>query len=183
MRRLFLPKMAIGLVAVLVLGALVAGCGGGGGSSSDQASTTDLTDITAQPPPKPPSQPLTRAEFREKAKALCNASREKYVGEAFLVLRRLERESSKSRKKLEAEIIPTLFAVRMEERLDDVRALGIPTGDEAQVEQILAAVEEVVQEAKENPTRYLSRQWQYKHPYHHANELAKKYGISACAVA
>ena len=57
----------------------------------------------------------------------------------------------------------------------------MPTEGRGQVEATLAAVEKVLDEAEENPVRYLTRLANYKHPFHEAHQLAKAYGIPACA--
>jgi hypothetical protein len=143
-------------VSALVLTAAFAGCGG-----SD-------------------AQPLTKAEFHAKAKALCKERSKQYFEEALAASRELEK-GGHSRSAIEVRVLEQTVIPGMERKMGAVRALEPPPADAAQVDRILTAIEEVVELAKANPQRFIYLQWNFKRPFHESNELAKEYGLSACA--
>jgi hypothetical protein len=185
------------VVSALAAAAFAAGCGGGGddgtssssgvvgkteGESAQRSESTPTDSSTGSAARQPKNHaPLTKAEFQKKAKALCIARSKKYVKEVFVTLVLAEQKSDKPKAQVEREVSSSLYVPYMEEKLDEVRELGIPKGDEAQVNRILAAIEGVVRKARKNFAKFQSEQATFKHPFHHANELAKGYGLSACA--
>jgi hypothetical protein len=146
-------------IAIVLLGA-VAGCGGSSGSAP---------------------QPLTKAQFEKRAKALCKARSDRYYHEGLAVMHRLEKEGEKASPELELKIFVETVLPGMERRMEAVRALQPPLADAAQVDRILSAIEDVVDQAKADPKGFVYRQVHFKRPFHDANELAKHYGLSACA--
>jgi hypothetical protein len=61
-----------------------------------------------------------------------------------------------------------------EGELRDLKALNIPPGDGRDVSAIYAAIEEMIDEVRANPTA------QGFYPYTKAEKLAAKYGLTAC---
>jgi hypothetical protein len=66
----------------------------------------------------------------------------------------------------------------LEKEVQKLKALGAPSGDEAKVEAILAALGEAVEAGKENPQSLLVAE---QTPFNRANALAKAYGLRICA--
>lgn len=126
---------------------------------------------------------MTRAEFRKKAKTICKKAQNAYIATAPVIAAKISRTTGKSPRQVELQIISTYMVGYMHSKLNAVRRLPEPKGDEKQIEEILDAVEEVVEIAEKNPVKYRALQATFKHPYHAANELAKAYGISWCARA
>jgi hypothetical protein len=156
-------RVCILLIGVLSV-AVAAGCGG--------ESTEGKSPST-----------LSRAQFRKQAKALCDARRQKSLTEAFAARAKAEQAGDRPPQQIELEIMSRIVLPSVRKKLAEVRALGVPKGDRAEVDAILNATEKVISEAEAEPKRFLYEQVHFKHPFHHANELAKKYGISACAKA
>jgi hypothetical protein len=157
-------RRVTGCVALVAIVAIVAtGCGAASGSDSGSAA-------------------LSKAEFQKKAKSLCKASEARYLADAEVLLLKAKKAGGPP-PDFETKLIASRLVPSMEKRTRELRALVPPKADEAQVDRILAAIERVIQEAREDPARFLYRQTNFKHPFHEANELAKKYGLSACARA
>jgi hypothetical protein len=154
MTRIHLTAIAIALLSI------VAGCGNSGGSAP---------------------QPLTKAQFEKRAKALCEKRSNQYYHEGLAVMGEFKEEGKKATPRLELRIFVETVLPGMERKLKAVRALEPPPADAAQVDRILTAIEDVVGQARANPSGFVWRQVHFKRPFHHANELAKGYGLSRCA--
>lgn len=144
----------------LALSALLAGCGG-----SDDP------------------RPLSKAQFQRHAKALCLKRSRQYYEEALAASRKAQPEGEALSLSAESKIVAETVVPGMERKMEAVRALEPPPADAAQVDRILTAIEDVVSQARANPKGFIYRQVHFKRPFHHANELAKEYGLSACARA
>lgn len=145
-------SLALGATAILLAG----GCGGSQG------------------------EPLSKGAFVKRANAICKADRRKYVAEVLGLYRRAQREG-KSRQRVSRTAASSFTVPRLQAQTDEVRALNPPRSDQDQVDAILNAVEEVLEEAKEEPRRFVQRLAHFQRPFHEAHELAKAYGIQACA--
>ena len=66
----------------------------------------------------------------------------------------------------------------MQNQLDQIRALGIPPGDEEQVNAILDAAQEAVDKLQADPSVVIEQNT--PDPFAEANKLAKDYGLSTC---
>jgi hypothetical protein len=161
-----LRKRCISFIAIaLALLGTVAGCGSSGAEKRAE------------------SKPLTKAQFHQRAKALCLRSSHQYYEEGIAISRKLQKEGQPLTPSVEQKIMEETVVPGMERKLKAVRALEPPSTDVEQVDRILTAIEKVVEEARVDPKRFVYRQVNFKHPFHHANELAKGYGLSACARA
>jgi hypothetical protein len=116
----------------------------------------------------------------EKALAICKAEDAKAFAEAPSSMREIERDAGKSQKEAEVALVPDLLVPSYQARIDRIRALGAPRGDEAQVEAILAAMQEMTDEAKADPAKYHYAMVHFEHPYRKAKARAEGYGIGDC---
>jgi len=129
------------------------------------------------------SQPLSKAQFEKRAKALCEKRSQQYYEEALAASRKMAQDGRTVSLADEAKILANTVVPGMESKMEAVRELEPPAVDAAQVDRILDAIEVVVAQAKADPKLFIHRQVYFKRPFHHANELAKGYGLSKCARA
>ncbi len=141
-------RAALALTAVLALGAIAAGCG----SSSDDSSTSDLT----------------KAEWIAKADAICQQGNQEIDQAA--------RQQFGNQKPTAAEVQQFATGTALpntQKQVDQIKALGAPSGDEDQVNKILDTVQADIDKAKasgdiENST------------FADGNALARQYGLKVC---
>ena len=152
------------LTAIVASMSIIAGCGGGG----DPSSTSSATPVIA------------KASYVRRAKAICKGALDRTLTEGVALLKRTEKTTGKSPKEAQQELISTWLAPMLEKTVASLRALGAPSGDEDRVDGIYKALEEVIELAKAEPSRYLYEQVNAKHPYRKAERLATAYGIPEC---
>ncbi|HEU5105106.1 MAG TPA: hypothetical protein VFU11_04645 [Solirubrobacterales bacterium] len=169
--------MVLGIVAAV--GGLCVGCGGASGDSATGSLEGAAADGAAE------TSESAELSFPEEATKLCDELRQKYLAEAPKVFARELQRSGGSipPQQLEAKVIQRALASSLQEKVDQVRALGIPKGDEKQVEAILAAIEDVAEKAQTKPALFLFQQSNFKHPFFKARHMADEYGIGHCARA
>lgn len=148
------------IAAVLAAAMLVAGCGGGDDSSS--------------------SGSISKEEFITKADAICKASSKRMEKELFLFLRE-NRPSGSLRKPSVAQnekFIVTVLAPNLEREIKELKALGVPEGDEEKVNAMLSALEEGLETA-ENETATVAAGTSDM-VFGIASRIAAEYGLEAC---
>jgi hypothetical protein len=139
------------LVGALAI-ALVVGCGGGDDSAS-----------------------LTKDEFIEQADAIC-ANGDKAITADFKDFAEEKGIKGAPNKAQQEEAIAEVVAPAVQEQADGIRALAAPEGDEKQIEAMLAAVEEGVEDLEENPRQLTEG----KNPLAKGSKLARDYGLEKC---
>ncbi len=141
-------KVCIAVLAALVLSVVAVGCGGGGEPG-----------------------PLPRKAFVAQANAICaqgTKDREAAMSEA----------AKESASESESEELVTAAAVEAtEDMVDELDGLGVPRGDEKQVEAIIAAFEKGIATIEADPERGLGSS-----AFKQADEAALAYGLSECAI-
>lgn len=142
------------LVAALVTGLCIAGCG----SSNDSTTTTAA---------------ISKAEFLSKGNAIC-ARGNKQTNEAFAGL------GAKPSSAQIKGVIETSFVPEVQAQIDGIRALGAPQGDEAKVEHMLDLAQEDLDEIKRDPVAYAEESNGGKRFANFA-EIAHPYGLTSCA--
>ncbi|MBK5233251.1 MAG: hypothetical protein JJE13_09765 [Thermoleophilia bacterium] len=145
--------------SVVVVGAfVVAGCG----SSDDDSSSDDSSTTT-----------ITKADFITQANAIC-ASSNKVIDTA-------SEEALSSAQPSDAEIesfINDAVIPGIEGQISGIRDLGIPEGEDDQVNAILDAAQSGVDTAKDDPLAMVNEQ---SDPFAEANTLSTEYGLNECA--
>jgi hypothetical protein len=155
-----MSKVFFALVAtVAALAVVAAGCGGG----------SDSTESTSS---------VSKAEFVNKGNAIClEGEKEVEDGiEKFAEERNFSESNPPSEKEVE-EIAENLLVPSVRKQLTELQALGIPSGDDEQVEAIFAAVEKALKETEEDPS-VLAKDG--VGPFKTANKLSREYGLTAC---
>jgi hypothetical protein len=144
---------AVVAVAIALVGV---GCGDDSSSSGDSSSSASIT----------------KEEFVTQANAICAEGNKEIDAGA--------QETFSAGKPSEADI--EKFATEtlipsVEQQVADIRALGAPEGDEDQVNAILDAADQGLEEAKSDPSVVADEK---ADPFAEANKLANDYGISEC---
>ena len=141
-----------GLLLVVLL---VAGCGGGDDSSGES---------------------ISKEEFIAKADAICKQGNERM--EAGFAKRLKGVKSLNKLKKGEYEqLISEVMVPSLEKEIEELRALGVPEGDEERVEAMLAALEEGQETAERNPAAVNASS---DAVFGIASRLASEYGLEVC---
>lgn len=148
--------LAGGLLSAL----LVAGCGGDSGTGATTA-------------------PLGKAEFIKRADAACTQRVEEARTKFFAYGRSVaqENESPAERKAHYATVAETIIVPELRQQIADVKALGVPKGDEEGVEAILLAIENGIAKVEAHPKQAIEESERVLEP---AGKLAKAYGLEVC---
>jgi len=155
-----------GIAAACILLALILpGCG-------DEAATGETDGA------------LSKADFVRKAEAACKKAKEEIVGRNFAQIRKLAKDP-KAREDFEYELVETAVVPALEHEVEQVKALGTPPGNAAQIEQMLKLTEGAIDEAKTEPETYVAGD-AYRYGSEHfgdAHKQALAYGIENCPVS
>jgi len=187
-------RIAALIAGALLVGLLAAGCGGddddgasAGAATTEAASDGDAgstggdadSDSTGGDADGDSAETKTipKAEFVKRANAICRSTLEKITSEVFPVLEKSVDKSEDAKAAAEASLVPTVLVPGLQAEIDEIRALGVPSGDEEQVEAFLGAVQEIVDQGKADPESLGSSAVE---PYAEAAALADKYGLISC---
>jgi hypothetical protein len=145
------------LFGALVGALLIAGCG-----------SSDNSESTAS---------LSKAQFLKQGNAICeegskniNSEFEEFSKENNLS------ETKEPPKAVQEEAVEQILIPSINSQIEEVKALGTPEGDEGELEKLITAEEEVVEEAEEDPISLFGTSAKQKE----ANKLANEYGLTAC---
>ncbi len=129
-------RMICGLVlmAALVVGVCVAGCG----SSSNSTST----ETTAA---------ISKAEFVAKGNAVCVKGEKAQEAEINAYVKKHGLENKKPSKAQEAELVEAVLVPNVQSQIDGVKALGAPSGEEQQVSSALELSQQTLEKIEANP--------------------------------
>jgi len=156
-----LNKGLIAVVAgVLAVALFAAGCG----------SSSDTTESTAS---------LTKAAFLKQGNAICAAGN-KEINAGFEKFFK-ENEFSKKKQPTQAQLEEAAEEIAIpsiRKQIDGIRALGAPSGEEEQVNEIVDTAEEALEEGEEDPAALVSEE--NGNLFAKANKLADAYGLTAC---
>ena len=151
-----------GVVAAIVIGVAVAGCGGGGTGTDTGASG---------------SASVTKAQFVKQAGAICETARKKKEAELQAGRKKLNAKQGLTAAE-EEELITTAVLPPLETMVKQLRAVELPEQGAEGAESVAAAFERAVSETKSEPAKALGSE----SPMVEADEVAKKFGLEACAV-
>ncbi len=154
------------VATTLLLGLLVvAGCGGGDGSQSVSATT------------------MTKEQWVHKAFAICKKlGHEQQRG--HYAFERAHGMKVGDPGQHELERLNTVFVMPFVERkIDALRALPVPAGEQAKIEQILKSMEEGIRVSRAHPEWLAAPTQAHPIPFAKTAELAAAYGIWDCGQA
>jgi hypothetical protein len=121
------------------------------------------------------SEPLTKAAFVKQADAICTKSNDKARKEfaAFLKGDDLAKAGKDRGKQIALEVL----LPNMESETEELRELEPPSRDEAEIEAMLDALDEAVEEVRQDPDLLFEANTR---PLAKANRLAEAYGLEVC---
>jgi hypothetical protein len=147
-------KQAITLfAAALAVAMVVTGCGGGDSSTAS----------------------ITKAKFIKQADAACKKGEEEIQKNFAVYVKKHKVE--KPTEDDYAELIEVVLLPSAEQEIDDIRALGAPSGDEDQVEALLEAREASLEKAQAEPKLVIQNS---KKIFGEASQMADEYGLKDC---
>jgi len=154
------------MLLIAVVAAMVVGCGGGDseGSAADGEGDSAVTTVSASS--------LNKAEFVRKADSICRSG-------AFEAIEGEPPDGGPAPVQL-PDRVETVMVPAFTQVADEVQQLGAPRGDEAEVEAFLAALHEDIDSLEQRSSAQKSLvKLQYE--FEGSSELARSYGIYACA--
>lgn len=188
-----MSKQAVALIATLLVaaGLFVAGCGGdddggsdGNGSASaaettpNGATTSEGSDDGEATSEEEGGAATSKAAFIAQADEICAANTRKVIAEAGKLLRKAANFESR---KFQVEVVEVALAPQLEALAEELAALSMPSGEEEQVEAILALVEERAERANEDAEAFVEEEGRRGGPlYEEGQALAKQYGLKKC---
>jgi hypothetical protein len=151
------------LAGILAVALILVGCGG---DSSD--SSSEDSDSTAS---------LSKAEFIKQADAICKEGGKKAQSEFVAFTEEKKTPEGKEPTTAQWEEIGTrILAPALQQQADEIRQLGVPSGDDDQIEEFLDGVDEAVEKVEESPETA-------KEPaklLDDAHQAIKGYGFKVC---
>jgi hypothetical protein len=150
-------RLIVLLAGVVAIAVVAAGCG----SSSD-----DSTETTAA---------LTKAVFIKQGDAICVKGDKSLEAEADEFAKENDIDTNKPTTEQQEEVVSDVVGPAIREQGEEIDALGAPSGDEEQVEAIVAAVTSGAEEMEADPSSLTD-----KNPLAEATKLAKEYGFKSC---
>ncbi len=155
------------LLVVIAITAAVAGCG----DNDEDASSAAAGDAASS---------LTKAQYIAKANAICTRRQRKLLkdlGAYSLAYRKRHPD-----KRASAHAFPgglrTVGIPGMQAQLNELRELGWPSDDQGEAEAFLEALEEAIFSVRERPRTSGD---QFLRDFEKSRDLARDYGIGACA--
>lgn len=175
--------MRRGLVGGVVVAALLTGCGSDDESSKGRESASADAPVGQGGADETNRKAITKAEFIKRADAICRRSSKRIVRETFAALRKSNDLSDPSKiPEASAGVVRTVFSPLVERQAREIRALGLPQGDEDRVEAFLDALLDVARGASQDPETFaqLDTTDPSENPYQKADQLAEQYGFKDC---
>jgi hypothetical protein len=152
------------LVAVLAVG----GCGGSDDSSSGAENGSVITVSSGS---------LSKADFVRQADAICKEARRQY-DDSFNEFAKTHKLGG-SPGEWVGEVVDTILIPTYEKQIDQINALGAPSGDEKEVSSFLNALQKRLDSMHKTPTEL----GESLTPFEKPAALAKAYGLAGCAAS
>jgi predicted small secreted protein len=150
------PLALIAAVAMAAL--LLAGCGGGGEDSSSGKS-------------------ISKEDFIAKADAICEKGTKRLQAAIFAAVKKPQNLTKVSEAD-QIKIVKTAMVPNVSREVKELRALGIPDGDDEKVDAMIGALEEGVETAEQDPQAVTNSS---DVVFGIASRIAGEYGLTACA--
>jgi hypothetical protein len=153
--------LSVALIGALAIALVGIGCGGGDGGGSQVVANTEISKQT----------------YLKKAEAICkrNYTNVKSGYEAF-VKEHGGPENSFDEPEKQAEYVESVIVPEKKKTVEELKALGSPSGEEKKVGAIVEAYEEGIEVAEEEPQRAMSSQGVFAYATH----VAQEYGLENC---
>lgn len=147
-------RAALAAVVPLLLLVGAVGCGGG----------SDGTTVE-------------KAEFVDQANDLCAKIGKEIAAAGATIIKESKDPTSA---KVQTEITGKVLVPSFEKELQRLRALEAPSGEEQQVQRVMAALKETATRLRTAPPIETNSSFKANHPYRPGEEIAAAYGLTAC---
>jgi hypothetical protein len=144
----------LAVAAILTVGLVLAACG---------SSNNNSTSTTAA---------LTKAEFLKQGNAICKKGNQQINQAGKAIFKPKQKPTSAERNKF-----ASAAETSIQSQINQIRALGAPSGDQAKVTAMMATAQANLNKVKQNPALFTSNQ----HPFAPAAKLLHAYGLTVCA--
>jgi hypothetical protein len=144
--------------AVAMAALLLGGCGGGSEGSSGGKS-------------------ISKQEFIAKADAICKKGTERLQKAIFAALKN-PRNLTKVSQAEQAKIVTIAMVPNVSREAKELRALGVPEGDEEKIDAMIGALEEGVETAERDPAAVTKSS---DIVFGISSRIAGEYGLQACS--
>jgi hypothetical protein len=156
-------RLIVLLASALAMAIVAAGCGS---SSDDDSGTTDATVS------------VTKEQLIKQGDTICKQGNEE-IEEGFA---RFMKDNNVPQGKEPSdeqgvEIVETVIVPNLETQSELIRGIGIPEGDEEQVEAMLDSLDEGIETAENDPEALFKEDTD---PFADANAKAQEYGFTEC---
>jgi len=162
-----MKRKLAGAAITMLLAGLAAGCGGG---SDDDASTSSSGNVTSD-------EPLTKAEYIERADAICSVA-DARIDAAAAKLRAASKDTGTLKRSAVVKFLRDSTLPAYDRMLIGLRDLTPPTGDEAKIDPFIASLSGALDAVKANTEKYAKRT--AADPFDAANKRAQDYGMKVC---
>jgi hypothetical protein len=146
------------VAAAIAVALVVAGCGGGGDSSTTISS-------------------ISKGDFIAKADAICKKGTERLQKAIFASLKN-PRNLTKVSEAEQIRIVTTAMIPNVSREAKELRALGIPEGDQERIDAMIGALEEGVETAEQDPQAVTKSS---DVVFGISSRIAGEYGLTACS--
>jgi len=144
------------VVAATVVAFVLVGCGGGGDSSSGSS--------------------ISKEEFITKADAVCKKGTERLQAAIARILKN-QPNITKVTKTEQEKIVATVMVPSVSREAKELRALGVPGGDDEKIDAMITALEEGVETAERDPEAVTKSSDAI---FGISSRIAGEYGLVAC---
>lgn len=152
-------------LVAMVIAALVAGCGGGGDNSESAGSSAGSATTVS-------TSSLTKAQFVQKANAVCERGRQKFLNYRYP-------SNPPTSERPFSEAVKVSIAPDLQEVVDGIRDLGAPQGDEPEIEAYLSAMQQGIDTIMEDHAS-LKTLPEVEASFLASAKLAHEYGAHLC---
>lgn len=166
-----IKRLIFPLASLLAIASIGVGCGGGSDGDGEEAASSSQTAS------------ISRAEFIEKADAVCGKGQKQVKAEyaAYLEENDIEElgEGGESETEAEARMADIIEAAipALRQQLEGIRELGAPAGEEARVSAYLEAAEAGIEKGEEDPRAMFTSS---KALFAQSDKLAGEIGFKVC---
>jgi hypothetical protein len=144
------------VVVAMIVALAVAGCGSDSSSSSGS---------------------ISKEKFVASADAICKRGTERLQKAIFAALKN-PRNLAKVSKAEQVKIVTTAMVPNVSREAKELRALGVPDGDEEKVDAMITALEEGVETAERDPEAVIKSS---DAVFGISSRIAAEYGLKACS--
>lgn len=157
-------RLIVLFAGVLALAIAAAGCG-----SSDDSTDTDTASVDVT---------ITKKQLIAQGDAICKQGNEEIEEgvESYAEENNIPKNQEPSDEQ-GVEIVETVLVPNLLTQAELIRGLGIPEGDEEQVEELLDSLDEAIETAEDDPEALFNEDTD---PFGDVNQQAQDYGFTEC---